>query len=87
VIYNQYTIRAKDRDKLQSHLKASNIGTEVYYPLPLHIQECFRDLGYHPGDFPESEKATKAVLSLSIYPELSSEQKDYIVQKITTFYR
>jgi len=86
-IYNQYTIRVKDRDNLRDYLKKSDIGTEIYYPLPLHLQECFKDLGYLKGDFPEAEKASEEVLSLPIYPELKEEQKEYIIQKIFDFYK
>jgi dTDP-4-amino-4,6-dideoxygalactose transaminase len=86
-IYNQYTIRAKARDGLRQFLKDQGIGTEIYYPLPLHLQECFRGLGYKKGDFPDAEEAAGAVLSLPVYPELSTAQKDYIVEKIREFYQ
>jgi len=89
-IYNQYTIRTTDpghRDTLRAFLGESGIGTEIYYPLPLHLQECFRDLGYKKGDFPISEEAAASVLSLPIYPELTEEQQDYIVQKIVEFFK
>jgi dTDP-4-amino-4,6-dideoxygalactose transaminase len=86
-IYNQYTIRVKQRDGLQRFLKDNGIGTEIYYPLPLHLQECFKDLGYKKGDFPIAEESAGAVLSLPIYPELITEQKDYIVEKIREFYQ
>ncbi|MFQ6083140.1 MAG: DegT/DnrJ/EryC1/StrS family aminotransferase [Methanosarcinales archaeon] len=85
-IYNQYTIRAKARDKLREFLKENGIGTEIYYPLPLHLQECFKNLGYKRGDLPVSEEASETVLSLPVYPELNNEQKEYIVQKISEFY-
>lgn len=85
-IYNQYTIWVKDRDKLQAHLKANAIGTEIYYPLPLHLQECFKDLGYKKGDLPVSEEAGGSVLSIPVYPELTQAQKDYVIQKIAEFY-
>jgi dTDP-4-amino-4,6-dideoxygalactose transaminase len=84
-IYNQYTIRTRQRDGLQRFLKDNGIGTEIYYPLPLHLQECFKDLGYKKGDFPIAEESAGAVLSLPIYPELSTGQKDYIVEKIREF--
>jgi len=86
-IYNQYTIRARKRDELQEFLKANGVGTEVYYPLPLHLQECFRDLGQAKGAFPVSEEAADAVLSIPVYPELSQEQKEYVVAKIGEFYK
>jgi dTDP-4-amino-4,6-dideoxygalactose transaminase len=86
-IYNQYTIRAKARDGLRQFLKDQGVATEIYYPLPLHLQECFKHLGYKKGDFPIAEEAALAVLSLPIYPELSTEQKDYIADKIQKFYK
>lgn len=84
--YHQYVIRIKDRDKLQAHLKTSGVGTSVFYPLSLHQQQCFADLGYRHGDFPLSEKAAKEVLALPIYPELTAEQQDYIVDSIKGFF-
>lgn len=89
-IYNQYTIRIQDsnlRDKLRTYLKESGIGSEIYYPLPLHLQECFQHLGYNKGDLPESEEAAASVLSLPIYPELTRTQQDHIVQKLTEFFK
>jgi dTDP-4-amino-4,6-dideoxygalactose transaminase len=85
-IYNQYTLRVKDRDGLMRHLQAHGVGAAIYYPLPLHLQECFADLGYKPGDFPESERAASEAVSIPIYPELTDEQKDYVVETIKSFY-
>jgi len=85
-IYNQYTIRTKNRDELQAHLKKNAIGSEIYYPLPLHLQECFKELGYRRGDLPVSEEAAESVLSIPIYPELTAEQRDYIFTTIAGFY-
>jgi len=85
-IYNQYTIRAQSRDKLRTYLTEQGIGTSIYYPVPLHLQECYKDLGYLKGDFPESEKASESVLSLPVYPELAPSQQEYIMEKITEFY-
>lgn len=85
-IFNQYIIRVPRRDELQSYLKAQEIGTEVYYPVPMHLQECFKYLGHKNGDFPESERAAKETLALPIYPELNDAQAQYIVETITRFH-
>jgi len=85
-IYNQYVIRAKERDELRAYLTEKNIGTEIYYPLALHQQQCFVELGYKAGDFPESEKAAAETLALPVYPELYQVQQDYVVEKISSFY-
>ena len=86
-IYNQFVIRARKRNDLIVQLKAKKIGCEVYYPVPLHLQECFHELGYHAGDFPESEKAAADTLALPIYPELSQAMQVAVVQAIDSFYR
>ncbi|MBA2684113.1 MAG: DegT/DnrJ/EryC1/StrS family aminotransferase [Gemmatimonadaceae bacterium] len=85
-IYNQYTIRTERRDALQAHLKANEIGTAIYYPIPLHLQECFAYLGYKPGAFPESERASKEVLSLPVYPELTQSQQDETIDAVRSFF-
>ncbi len=85
-IYNQYVIRAKERDELRAYLTEQNIGTEIYYPLALHQQQCFVELGYKAGDFPESEKAAAETLALPVYPEIDQVQQDYVVEKISSFY-
>jgi dTDP-4-amino-4,6-dideoxygalactose transaminase len=85
-IYNQYVIRVPKRDELREHLKAANIGCEVYYPLSLHEQECFAYLGHKRGDFPQSEAAADESLALPIYPELTEEQITYVAQTIKGFY-
>lgn len=86
-IYNQFVIRGERRDQLRDYLKEQGIGTEVYYPLPMHLQECFQELGYKEGDFPVSEQLARTSLALPIYPELSHEDIDYVCGKIAAFYR
>jgi len=86
-IYNQYIIRVSQRDKLQAFLSERKIGTEIYYPMPLHRQECFADWGYQAGAYPVSEAAAVETLALPIYPELTEEQKQTVVQTIAEFYR
>jgi dTDP-4-amino-4,6-dideoxygalactose transaminase len=86
-IYNQFVIRVKKkRDDLRGFLNDAEIGTEVYYPVPMHLQDCFSDLGYKKGDFPEAEYAALHTLALPIYPELSDDQMAYVVDKIKAFY-
>lgn len=86
-VFHQYTIRVQNRDQLQQFLNEEGIATMIYYPLPLHLQPVFSDLGYKEGDFPNAEKACKEVLSLPMYPELKTEQQEYVVSKIAEFYQ
>jgi dTDP-4-amino-4,6-dideoxygalactose transaminase len=81
-IYNQYVIRLPNRDAVKQRLADKGIGTAVYYPLGLHLQECFRDLGYREGDLPETERACREVLALPIYPELAEEQVRYVADEV-----
>ncbi len=85
-IYNQYVIRVQERDGLRAYLGDAGIGTEIYYPVPLHLQQCFADLDYKKGDCPESERAANETVAIPVYPELSSEQQEYVVSTITDFY-
>jgi len=85
-IYNQFIIRARKRDNLKGFLAENEIGNDIYYPIPFHMQECFKNLGYNKGDFPESQKAAQETLALPIYPELNEEMQEYVVNKIRKFY-
>jgi dTDP-4-amino-4,6-dideoxygalactose transaminase len=85
-IFHQYTVRAERRDQLQARLKEKGIGSAVYYPIPLHRQECFAHLGYKAGSLPQSERAAAEAISLPVYPELSHAQLDYVIETIRGFY-
>jgi dTDP-4-amino-4,6-dideoxygalactose transaminase len=86
-VFHQYVIRAPRRDELRQHLTERQVGSEIYYPLPLHLQESLRGLGYQRGDFPESERAAEEVLALPMYPELRDDEQEIVVETIRTFYR
>lgn len=83
--YHQYTIRSSDRDALLAHLNEKGVGARIYYPVPMHLQPCYKDLGYAEGDMPESEKACGEVLSLPAYPELTEEQLEYTADTVAEF--
>jgi dTDP-4-amino-4,6-dideoxygalactose transaminase len=86
-IYNQFVIRSARRDELKAHLAQCGVGTEIYYPIPMHLQESFAFLGYHGGDFPHSEQAAAQSLALPIYPELTEAMQTRVVETILDFYR
>lgn len=86
-VCNQYVIRVRERDRLKAFLKDKGVETEIYYPLPMHLQKCFSSLGGREGDFPESEKAAKETLALPVYPELNQDQLLYVAETIALFYR
>jgi dTDP-4-amino-4,6-dideoxygalactose transaminase len=84
--YNQYVIRVKQRDELREFLLEKGIQTAIYYPIPLHLQPCFRYLGYQKGDFPQAERASAEVLALPIYPEIPESHQEYVVATIREFF-
>jgi dTDP-4-amino-4,6-dideoxygalactose transaminase len=86
-IYNQFVIRVAARDRLRAHLQSSGIGTEVYYPIPLHLQPCFRELGHRAGSFPVAETAANEALALPIYGELTEAQQSWVVESIRNFFQ
>jgi dTDP-4-amino-4,6-dideoxygalactose transaminase len=85
-IFNQYVVRLEDRDSVRDHLKKERITTEVYYPCPMHLQECFAYLGHGPGDFPESELAAQTTVALPMYPEMSHAQRERVVRGMAAYY-
>jgi dTDP-4-amino-4,6-dideoxygalactose transaminase len=86
-VFNQYTLQCERRDELKAHLAAEGIGSEIYYPLPLHLQQCFSELSYSAGDLPVSERLATRALSIPVYPELTEEDQAYVVDAISGFYR
>lgn len=86
-VFHQFVVRARHRDALRAALARAGVESQIYYPLPLHLQDCYRSLGHQKGDFPESERAAEEVLSLPVYAELTDEQLAYVVEQIAAFYR
>jgi dTDP-4-amino-4,6-dideoxygalactose transaminase len=86
-VYNQYTLKARDRDGLKQHLDAAGIGNAIYYPLPLHLQECFAVLGYKRGDLPVSEQLATEAISIPVFPELTEDEKSHVVHTIIEYYK
>jgi dTDP-4-amino-4,6-dideoxygalactose transaminase len=85
-IFYVYAVRVRQRDRLHAYLSEHGVGTEIYYPRPLHLQPCFASLGYRTGDFPAAEQAAEESLALPMYPELSEAQQVYVVQQVADFY-
>jgi dTDP-4-amino-4,6-dideoxygalactose transaminase len=85
-IFHQYVIRAQQRDRLREFLKERGVGSEIYYPVPLHLQKCFAYLGYSPGDLPEAERAAEDVLALPMFAELEEDEQRYVAESIAEFY-
>ena len=86
-IYNQFILRVPNRDGLRTFLSEKGIGTEIYYPMPLHLQECYKDLGYREGTLPVAEAACKETVGLPVFPELTQQQQEYVVETIKQFYQ
>lgn len=85
-IYNQYILRVEGRNDLREHLTSNSIGTEIYYPVPFHLQKCFAGLGYVEGEFPRSEEAANSTVAIPIYPELTTDMQDFVIKSIREFY-
>jgi dTDP-4-amino-4,6-dideoxygalactose transaminase len=85
-VFHQYVVRAQRRDELRAFLAEHGVGSEVYYPIPLHLQSCFEYLGYRSGDIPEAERAAREVLALPMFPELRDDEQAYVVERIAEFY-
>jgi dTDP-4-amino-4,6-dideoxygalactose transaminase len=86
-VFNNYVVRAQRRDELRQFLAENGIQSEIYYPVPLHLQKCFAALGHRQGDFPEAELAASQVLALPLYPELTVDQQETVVDRIRAFFQ
>jgi dTDP-4-amino-4,6-dideoxygalactose transaminase len=86
-VFNQYTLRVERRDQLKARLDAAGIGNAIYYPKPLHLQQCFEPLGYHGGELPHTEQAVNEVISIPVFPELRDEERERVVAEIQSFYK
>src|SRR5262249_17636710 len=86
-VFHQYVLRVQRRDELRAFLVERKISTEIYYPIPLHLQPCFEYLGYREGDLPESELASKQVLALPMFPELTEDEQKWVIENIAEFYQ
>ncbi|HEY0810247.1 MAG TPA: DegT/DnrJ/EryC1/StrS family aminotransferase [Longimicrobiales bacterium] len=86
-VFNQYTLRVRNRDALKAHLDKEGVGNAIYYPVPLHLQECFASLGFKRGDLPEAEKAAQEAISIPVFPELRADEQNQVVDSIRNFYR
>jgi dTDP-4-amino-4,6-dideoxygalactose transaminase len=86
-VYNQFVIAVEDRDELKAWLQESGVGTEIYYPMPMHLQPCYRELSYKEGDFPVSEAAARETLALPVHPAMPAEDVEYVSQLIADFCR
>lgn len=86
-VFNQYVIRVRERDGLRAYLAERGIGTEIYYPVPMHMQKCFADLGFKRGAFPEAERAAHEVVAIPVYPELGEDDQEYVAATVAQFYR
>jgi dTDP-4-amino-4,6-dideoxygalactose transaminase len=85
-VWNQMVVRCPQRDELREYLREVGVGTQIYYPLPLHLQPCFEYLGYREGDFPVSERLAREALALPVYAELGGEEVEYVSEAMTRFY-
>jgi dTDP-4-amino-4,6-dideoxygalactose transaminase len=85
-VFNQYVVEVEHRDALQAHLRIAGIGTAIYYRIPMHMQECFAHLGYRPGDCPVAERFARRSLALPVYPEMTIEQQDHVLDMLAGFY-